>query len=59
MKQKNVYYIRGFTFWNENDMVSLVYLIGDVLGIPNTFYHNYVGYVRVLAQLKNSVFSAY
>ena len=27
---KKVYIIRGFTFWNEYDMISLVYLIGDV-----------------------------
>ena len=30
---------------------------GTFLGIPNTFYHKYFGYVRVLAQLQNSVFS--
>ena len=26
---------------------------GTFLCIPNTFYHKYLGYVRVLAQLKN------
>ena len=31
---------------------------GTFLGIPNKFYHLYFGHVRVLAQLKNSVFSA-
>ena len=30
---------------------------GTFLGIPNTFYHKYFGYVRLLAQLKTSVFS--
>ena len=25
---KNVYFIRGFTFWNEYDMICFVYLIG-------------------------------
>ena len=28
------------------------------LGIPNKLYHIYFGHVRVLAQLKNLVFSA-
>ena len=58
MKRKDVYFSRGFTFWNEYDMISLVYLIGDVSTIPNTFYHKYFGYIRVLARLKNSAFSA-
>ena len=70
MKRKNVYFIRGFTFWNEYDMISLVYFIsdvsmislvyfiGDVSRYSNTFYHKYFGYVRVLAQLKNSEISA-
>ena len=55
---KNVYFIPGFTFWNEYDMISLVYLLGDVSSYSFTFYHKYFGYVRVLSQLKNSVFSA-
>ena len=27
---ERVYIIRGFTFWNEYDMISFAYLFGDV-----------------------------
>ena len=51
-------YISFVAFWNEYDMISLVYLVETYLDISNTFYLKYFGYIRVLTQLKNSVFSA-
>ena len=47
------YFNLGFTFWNEYDMFFLFTSSGTFLGILNTFYHKYFGYVRVLAQVKN------
>ena len=57
MKQKNVYFIRGLTFWNAYDMFYLVYLIGDVSNILNTFYYDFRGRYEYWHTWKKTVFS--
>ena len=65
MNKYDIYFIS----WSEKMYISFVashfgmnmawFLLfissGTFLGIPNTFYHKYFGYVTVLAQLKKNI----